>query len=142
MIDLRHEDCGGWFHPFATKGEIGGGIQYFMCEKCGATEQTKAGDEESIERRHKKDKELYDRMDAVFREKNTNSPPAPKHFATKREALILGAYQWWSEDFYAAGFIDPKTNADKFMRYMELLPIYEYYEEELLSLTSDWAKDI
>ncbi len=55
--------------------------------------------------------------------------------ATEEEALILMAYQQFSEETYAAGFYDPHIMVtERFLAEVALYQITEPYEEELLDM--------
>ena len=56
---------------------------------------------------------------------------------TKAEGLLLALYSFWSEEFYAAGFIDPDAETvAEFRRWLkdtlELSPPRQDYEREFL----------
>ena len=124
---LKHS-CGGIFEAFATHGTYGNHI--FRCSDCGVEALGHVSEEWSARQKAKSDAQTQQ-----FREQAASLPPPPPPIrqATQEEAIVLRAYEWWSEDVYRASFYSPNQEAVRhFLESMSNTFIEADYELDML----------
>lgn len=127
-LNLRHE-CGGVLEMSYSQGIYGD--RTFKCEKCNGEETFHVTDEDIARMETESERE---RIEWAEKAKDWVVPQPDGRMLTMEEMVLLEEYRAWSENTYAAGFMDPSpSTVSQFIERIELTPRKAWkYEEEFL----------
>lgn len=130
----RHEGCDGYW---MRQGLYSRYKEYYICTSCEEEKQVELSPDyiQAVEAYHERRSQRQQEATRRWLEEHPPPPPYTGRSMSVAETLVVRTYRMWSEEAYAAGFLDPAPGiVEDYLLALARAKTEGEYEEEFLDL--------